>query len=340
MTATITVTAPGFCTTVQDAGRPARQSLGVPQSGVMDPLAMAAANALVGNPAGAAVLELCHVGPGLEIGEEPVRVAVVGGDAAIRRGDGEIVPASRSVTLAAGEKVSVRAPQSATYAVLALSGGVDLAPVMGSHSTFLRGGFGGLGGRPLAAGDTLRAAAAQAGAPDLELAGDLPYGEGPIRVVLGPQADCFDDDNVAAFLSNDYAVSRESDRMGMRLAGPPLKHAGGYDIATDGVVNGSIQVPGNGLPVILLADRQTTGGYPKIATVISCDLPRLGQMKPGAALRFAAVGVEEAVAARRAQARMLDELCRAPRPVRHSGAIDVEALLRENIISGVVGWDD
>ena len=340
MTASIVITAPGFSTTVQDAGRGTQQSLGVPPSGVMDPLAMAAANALVGNPADAAVLEFCHVGPGFEVGDAPLRAAIVGGDAAIRRGDGEIVPANRSVVLQPGETVALRAPQSAVYAVLALSGGIDVPEVMGSRSTFLRGAFGGLDGRPLAAGDTLRAEAADLALADQELAGDLPYGEGPLRVVLGPQADYFDDDSLAAFLSGEYRITRESDRMGMRLDGAPLSHVQGYDIATDGVVNGSIQVPGNGLPVLLLRDRQTTGGYPKIASVVSADLPRLGAMRPGDVVRFAAVGIDEAVALRRAQQQRLDELCRSLRPVRRFGAVDLAALMSENLISGVVAGDE
>ncbi len=340
MMAGIVITAPGLCTTIQDAGRISHQNLGVPPSGVMDLLALAAANALVGNDPRAAALEVCYVGPSFEVKDAPVRVAVVGGDAALRLDDGTVIACNRSATVKAGRKVTVLAPQSATYAVLAVSGGIGVPEVLGSRSTFLRGEFGGLNGRPLAAGDVLQVGAADTALPDLELSGELPYGQGPIRVVLGPQADYFDDDNIDRFLSAQYRITRESDRMGMRLTGEPLKHARGYDIATDGVVNGSVQVPGNGMPVILLSDRQTVGGYPKIATVISSDLPRLGMLKPGEVVTFEAVGIEEAVAVRRGQLQRLGELCRSLRPVRHSGAIDVAALMSENIISGVAQWDD
>lgn len=340
MTSRIVINSPGLCTTVQDVGRISHQNLGVPPSGAMDRLAMAAANALVGNDPRAAVLEFCYTGPGFEVEDGPVRVAVVGGDAALRLADGTLIPGNRSAVLAAGEKVTVLAPQSATYGVLAVSGGIEVAEVLASRSTFLRGAFGGLDGRPLAAGDAFEVASADTGLPDLELAAELPYGQGPIRVVLGPQADYFDDENIERFLSEQYRITRDSDRMGMRLAGEPLRHARGYDIATDGVVNGSVQVPGNGMPVILLSDRQTVGGYPKIATVISSDLPRLGMLKPGEAISFEAVGIEEAVAIRRAQVRRLEELCQSLRPVRRAGAIDVSTLLGENLISGVAIWDE
>src|SRR5690606_7266490 len=153
MMAGIVITAPGLCTTIQDAGRISHQNLGVPPSGAMDLLALAAANALVGNDPRAAVLEVCYVGPSFEVKDAPVRVAVVGGDAALRLDDGTVIAGNRSAVVKAGRKVTVLAPQSATYAVLAVSGGICVPEVLASRSTFLRGEFGGLAGRPLAAGD-------------------------------------------------------------------------------------------------------------------------------------------------------------------------------------------
>jgi biotin-dependent carboxylase-like uncharacterized protein len=225
-------------------------------------------------------------------------------------------------------------------AILSIAGGLDVDAVMNSRSTYLRGGFGGLEGRAFRSGDVLHVSPADPDAGDLELVGALPYGEGPIAVMLGPQADYFDAANIERFLTAEYEVMTDSDRMGMRLNGPPLSHARGYDIVTDGVVNGSIQVPGSGLPMVLLSDRQTVGGYPKIATVISSDLPRLATTRPGQRLTFRAVTAAEAVAARRSQVERLDALLRSLREVRRTGPVNMERLYCENLISGVAEPDD
>jgi allophanate hydrolase subunit 2 len=153
-----------------------------------------------------------------------------------------------------------------------------------------------------------------------------------VRVVLGPQRDHFTDDAVAALCSAPYTVAARSDRMGLRLDGAPLAHRAGFNIVSDAIAPGSIQVPGGGQPIVLLADRQTTGGYPKIATVISADLPALGQARPGDQVRFAAVTLDEALGARRALKAWLDAL---PRHIAALGALDSENLLGANLISGV-----
>ena len=157
----------------------------------------------------------------------------------------------------------------------------------------------------------------------------------PIRVILGPQDDYFTEDSLAAFFSEGFSVSREADRMGMRLDGPTLKHARGHDIISDGIATGAIQVPGNGRPIVLLADHQTTGGYPKLGTVISADIPRLGRLRAGDALRFAQVQQAEAEAALR------DLQDRITRVIDRFGStdpwLDLDALYQENLVSGVVG---
>src|SRR3546814_518081 len=166
----------------------------------------------------------------------------------------------------------------------------------------MRAGLGGFAGRALQAGDRLplHDAAAEEG-DEHELVDSFDYGSGPVRVVLGPQEDRFTAAGIATFLSEPYTVTKEADRMGLRLDGLVIEHTSGADIASEGLVTGCIQVPGNGRPIILMADRQTTGGYTKIATVISADLPRCGWLKPGDSLNFATVTVAEAEAARREQ---------------------------------------
>src|SRR5205814_4055101 len=183
-------------------------------------------------------------------------------------------------------------------------------PVLGSASTNVRGGIGGFHGRRLQQGDLLplkfdnvQSRAEYAVARPLDLALDE-----SIRVILGPQADYFTEDAVATFLSSEYTVSFQSDRMGYRLEGPALTHAKGYNIVSDGIVTGAIQIPGSGHPIDLMVDNPTTGGYPKIATVISADIPLIGRRRPGRKIRFAAVGIHQAQLARRHQEAAVQQL--------------------------------
>lgn len=338
--AKIVIDVPGLSTTVQDAGRWGHQGLGVPLSGAMDRLALAAANGLVGNLPDAAALEISYVGPTLKVQENSVRMALVGGDACLKFQDGRIVQANQSVMVHDGDTMVVQASRTMPFAILAIAGRLDLPETLGSRSTYLRGAFGGFKGRALKSGDILTVTTADHGSTDMELAGKIPYGDGPIGVLLGPQADYFDTGNIARFLSSEYEVTTDCDRMGMRLTGQPIQHARGYDIVTDGVVNGSIQIPGNGLPMILLSDRQTVGGYPKIGTVVSSDLPRLAQLRPGHKIRFQALSLEEAITARRVQAKSMDMLMRNARPVGHPGRINIQRLYTDNLISGVADFGD
>ena len=340
MSGALLVVEPGLFTTVQDLGRRGAQRLGIPVSGALDPVALRAANVVAGNPEGMAGLEIALAGPVLEAAAESVRVAVAGGTTGlvverVTGGEQRVGPLE-SVTLRRGDRVRVGAVAGSSVACLAIAGGLDLPPFMGSLSTYVRGGYGGLAGRALARGDRLPLRLAAVPARDdvrvrgLEL---VPARE--VRVVCGPQDDYFTAEAMAAFLGSAWRVTREADRMGLRLDGPRLAHAKGANIVSDGVAPGAVQVPGNGFPIVLLADRQTTGGYPKIATVISADLPALGRVSPGAELRFVAVSVGEAEAARRdleaRLGRLAAELERAAPETP-----DAARLLSLNLVSGVV----
>jgi 5-oxoprolinase (ATP-hydrolysing) subunit C len=324
---------PGLSTTVQDLGRPGHQRYGVPVSGTLDPLALRLANALVGNPAGAAALEILALGPGLTVGADSVRLALVGSAVGLMI-DGTEIPAGRSVTAPRGAKIAIGGFTDAASCILAVEGGFAIPPCMGSLSTYVRGGFGGHEGRALRAGDLLPLKQMAASSGPERKAPPIDYGSGPIRVVLGPQDDWFEPTSIERFFDQPYMITTEADRMGMRLEGAALAHSRGFNIVSDGIAPGHIQVPGSGQPIILLADRQTVGGYPKIGAVIGTDLPRLGRMRPGDTIRFARIEVAEAEAARRAQETAFARLVKAIGPV--VVVPTTEQLLGTNLIDGVV----
>lgn len=329
MTATLTVLAPGPLTTMQDGGRQGWLRYGVPESGALDPRAMAVANALVGNRPETAALEMTLAGCTLAVAGGRVRIAIAGADMAMAI-DGTAVPGERSHTLVPGAVVRIGGARSGARAYLAASGGFAATPVFGSVAVHLRSG---IGGRALRQGDVLDIAGDGPAGPDLRLDAEAPPAPPRLRVVLGPQDDYFTADAIATLIAAEFTITAQSDRMGYRLAGPLLAHEKGFNIVSDGIAPGSIQVPGNGLPIILLADRQTTGGYPKIATVISADLPFLGQMRPSDAVRFAAVTLAQALEARRALKAWTAALPGRLVPV--TATLDSERLLRANLISGV-----
>lgn len=340
MTPGFKVLSPGLHTTVQDLGRIGYQALGVPVSGALDPLAFRLANALVGNAEGAAALETLLSGPSFEIIADRVRVALAGAgvglvvDRGARR-----VPAWHSATLSRGETFEIALGRRSASAYLAVEGGIAVPLVLGSAATYVRAGLGGFHGRALQSGDivpiTLDRAAERA---EQHLPSPPPASiDQPVRVVLGPQQDLFTDDAVTALLEAEFRISKHADRMGMRLDGPQLGHRSGWDIVSDAIATGAIQVPGSGQPIVLLADHQTTGGYPKIATVISADLPVIGRRRPGDAVRFAAVSVEEAEqVAREAERELAARIASFAPVLTHSGGIDLNSLYAGNLISGVV----
>lgn len=335
MTARLIVMAPGLGATLQDMGRPGYQALGVPPSGALDPVMLQVANWLAGNDGSAGAIEMRFSGPEFEVAGGPVRIAVAGEGAELRlQPSGDRVPSFRSVTLAAGQRFRVELRGGAAC-YLAVAGGFDVALVLGSVSTLSVARLGGFGGRSIEAGDILpMAASSQA---DGERVLHLPNLSTPerLRVILGPQDDYFASETIAQFLSQTFTASPRSDRMGLRLDCVPLRHAKGADLISDGNAAGSVQVPGSGRPIILLSDRGTTGGYPKIATVITADLPLLGRVAPGTQVRFTAVSHTEAVAALRAHHAWLAELRHSIRLHRDAGESLAKALAEENIISGV-----
>jgi biotin-dependent carboxylase-like uncharacterized protein len=322
------VLAAGPLTTLQDGGRGGWLRFGVPPSGALDPRALAVANLLVGNRADAGALEMTLMGGTFAVEGGAVRVAVAGADMPLAI-DGAGAARERSHTLAPGAVLRIGAARHGARAYLAVGGGFAVAPVFGSVAVHVRSGIGGFA---LSAGDVLPLAAASPAGPELRFVADAPPADSRVRLVPGPQDDYFTPDALAALLAAPYEVTARSDRMGLRLAGPHLAHEKGFNIVSDAIAPGSIQVPGGGQPIVLLADRQTTGGYPKIATVISADLPALGQMRPGDRVRFEAVTLDEAVAARRALKAWLHAL---PTRIVKLAALDSEGLLGANLISGV-----
>lgn len=331
----------GFAPTLQDFGRPQVQHLGVPPSGALDPVALRIANALVGNPADTAAIELRVMGPTIEIEADSVRLALVGTGAAVEIvGDRKVeAPSYQSIRLTRGRRLRIGSLADTGVAYLAIEGGFALDPVYDSLSTYTRARIGGLDGRALRDGDVLplRAGAVEERAERRCADRSWFHESGPVRVMLGPQDDYFTAASVAAFFATEYRITREADRMGMRLDGPALAHARGHDIVSDGIATGAIQVPGNGRPIVLLADHQTTGGYPKLGTVISTDVPRLGRLRPGDALRFARVEVDEAEAVRRALEQRVTRIIE--RFVPAEPWLDEDALYRRNLISGLAEPD-
>lgn len=337
------VVAPGLLTTIQDRGRVGYQHLGVPVSGALDPVSLHAANLLVGNPPATGALEVACVGPTLAVEAADVRIAVVGASAAIdilpdaTATSGRSAAPMQSLWLRRGEALRIGALTGATVLYVAVEGGFDIAPVLGSVATDIRGGIGGWQGRALIAGDRLPLRLAQPGErAEVCLDGPLMSPRPRIRVVKGPQDDHFTDSEVAAFLATEHTVGPSADRMGMRLTGCTIKHSRGFDITSDAIAPGSIQVPGNGQPIVLLADRQTTGGYPKIATVISADLPALARLPVGAKVAFEAVTIEEAEAARRDYVASLASMQGRIVPLRHSGPDFTPRLQECNLVSGFI----
>ncbi len=332
----IEVLAAPLPTSIQDFGRPGYRHLGMPLSGALDPEWMHIANALAGNPPSAAVLEMRLVGPRLRVHRS--LVIALGGDfgAVIETQDGTRRPAANwcAHVLAPGEIIELGTLRSG-IGYLAVEGGLQVPPVLGSRSTYVRAGIGGLDGRCLRAGDTLEIDPAKPSTAQ-RLSARPQLDAGPIRVIAGPQGEYFTAAAWADFLGAEFTVTRESDRMGLRLDGPRLAHDPtlGADIVSDAVTPGAIQVPGDGKPIVLLADCQTVGGYPKIATVIGADLRRLGHVLPGQTLRFAAVSLDDALAARHAAASALDHCLAAMRPAARE--FNLDALYGANLIDGVI----
>jgi antagonist of KipI len=323
-TDTLEIMEPGLLTTVQDKGRYGYQRYGVPVSGAMDVFALRAANALAGNADNAACLEMTVLGPRVRFLAD-TWIAITGGNLSPAL-DGSPILGWQTVRVSRGSVLSFRGPSGGMRAYLAIAGGIDVPVVMGSRSTYIKASLGGLEGRALKAKDVLRTLEPAGEFVQRSLPGDFPqpvYGsEHEIRVVLGPQDSAFTPEGINTFLGSQYTVSMQSDRMGYRLEGDKIEHVSSADIISDGTALGAVQVPGSGQPIILLADRGTTGGYTKIATVISADIGRLAQAMPGNTITFRAVSVEDAQAVLRQQESVLQAI-RESTGVVHGGKLGV-----------------
>lgn len=295
----IKVLRPGLLTTVQDQGRKQYLAYGMPRSGVMDRYAANVANLLCSNPLSAAVLEMT-VGGGSFLFNKGMRVAVCGAEIPLEL-NGKPVDLWTAIDIEGGDVLDVGMVRSGCRCYLAVSGGIDVPELMGSRSTYFRAGIGGYAGRPLKSDDLLSVLEAM---PHAEVPVNVPAELIPVyepditlRVLLGPQEELFSEQGVKSLLEASFLVSGEADRMGYRLEGPAIAHREKADIVSDALVPGAIQVPGNGQPIIMMVDCGTTGGYAKIATVISADLWKVAQAKPQDRVRFSLCEETEAVAA-------------------------------------------
>lgn len=312
----------GPLATIQDEGRVGLGRFGVPACGPMDWYAYRAANALVGNDPGAAVLETGLSDLVVEAADA-MMIAVTGAGYELFIQD-RPRPLWMSLKVKRGWTISLRKRAGGSWAYLAIGGGVKAAVVLGARATYVRGQFGGLDGRPIQAGSRIALSTPTSDWHVREVPTNVrpAYGSpAAVQVVLGPQADRFTEVGLRTFLDSAYTVSATADRMGYRLQGNPVEHSAGADIVSDGMVMGSIQVPANGQPMVMMADGPTTGGYPKIATVVTADLPLLAQTEPGAGrVRFAPTLVEAA------RARYLEMVAR------------LTEALRQSEESPVIGW--
>lgn len=296
----VTIERAGFLATVQDLGRAGHRASGVSPGGALDPMAMRVANLLAGNNEAAAGLEATLGKLRLRFHDERV-VAWCGGDFDVALA-GAKLPAGRRAIARAGDELLATAPQNGGRAWLAIAGGVDVPLVLGSRATDLRSGFGGLNGRALADGDVLSLQPSPRRNPEsvgppwsapndwAQTKSRHPF----LRIVRGADSSRFTDATLRAFLREPFTVAAEADRMGVRLEGPKLERADSAELFSEPIASGTIQVPPGGQPIVLLRDCQTIGGYPKIAHVITVDLPLAAQLQPGDVVRFREVSVSEA----------------------------------------------
>jgi antagonist of KipI len=295
----------GLLTTVQDLGRYGHQAAGVPVAGPMDAFSHRLANQLLGNDAGAATLEITLIGPEL-VCECDTTFAIAGGQFEVTCDD-RLVPIGASFGVRAGQRIKFGRVLQGARAYLAVAGGVQTPTVLGSRATHLVSRMGGFEGRALAAGDRVPIAAATTPRPHRKATGlTLPsHGRALLRIVAGPQDHWFERDALKTIAGVSFRISPSSNRMGYRLQGPPLRRVQEGELISEPVGPGAIQVPAAGEPILLMADRQTAGGYPKIGHVISADLPIAGQLAPGDFIEFHVCTRQEAVAALIARERQL-----------------------------------
>ena len=308
------VSSPGLLTTVQDLGRWGYQGKGMPVAGAMDSQALKIGNILVGNEPKDAAFEITAMGPTLSVIEGEGLIAVTGAEINFTINKVE-APLWQSIRVQVGDTITLSTLKGhGCRAYLCVSGSIDVPVIMGSKSTYLRAKIGGLEGRALKAGDRIATGPLK---PLTWLSADFtcpdhlrPKRElgSSLRVVLGPQVEAFTENGLKTFLESEYTITNEADRMGYRLEGPVIEHKTGADIISDAIPLGTIQVPGHGKPICMLADRQTTGGYTKIAVLCTPDIATLAHRMPGQAVHFKAISLAESIAAARKEREQIEEL--------------------------------
>ncbi|MCB2307691.1 biotin-dependent carboxyltransferase family protein [Clostridium estertheticum] len=288
---------PGMYTTIQDIGRYNFQKSGMSVSGAMDQFSLRVANILVGNKDSEACLEATLFGLKIKFAGDAL-IAVTGANL-MPRINNKAIDMWSGIKVLDGDELSFETAQSGCRSYIAIEHGIDVPEVMGSKSTYVKGKVGGFQGRMLKAGDEIKIGASAEN--EFTSIKKLPNELIPlyskdniVRVVMGPQDDYFTVDGINTFFDCEYKVTSEADRMGYRLSGPKISHITSADIISDGITMGSVQIPGDGAPIIMMADRQTTGGYTKIATIITPDINIVGQLKPGDSIRFKLISIEEA----------------------------------------------
>ncbi len=294
-TATIRIITPGLFTTIQDLGRYGYQQYGMPVSGAMDSYSHRLANLLVGNSINDACLEATFMPPQFEVLAD-TEMAITGGETELLIND-KIQSTNCNHLIKAGDIIHIGPITKGCRIYIAFAGGIDVPIIMNSRSTYIRARVGGLNGKALQTNDKLHTCKRKVRFKQRNLPKEiLPQlkSEQAIRVIGGSEINYFNIEGVKTFLTSTYTISNKSDRMGYRLDGPTIKHIKDADIISSGICNGAIQVPGDGHPIIMLADRQTIGGYTKIANVITADLPLLGQMQPKNKIYFTQVKLNEA----------------------------------------------
>lgn len=300
----------GLFTTVQDQGRWGYQAYGVPVAGVMDRYAANIANILAGNDEAKAVLEMTFKGGSFSFSREAY-IAITGAEMGATL-NGVKICNWQGIKVQAGSILEFSYAQSGARTYLAINGGIDIPEVLGSRSTYTRGALGGVDGRQLKIDDELKIGTSDSCPSENIILNEefIPNyaNEIVLRVLLGPQDSAFTSTGIATLFSKAYTITADSDRMGYRLEGPKIQHKDKADIVSDALALGSIQVPGHGMPIIMMADRQTTGGYTKIGTVISSDLAKLAQAKPGDTISFAQVNYDEAITSLKDEQKVYDQI--------------------------------
>jgi 5-oxoprolinase (ATP-hydrolysing) subunit C len=337
VTAALRILNPGMASTLQDCGRFGYQRFGVPVSGALDPVSLKIANMLAGNEPCTPGVEILGSGLQVQVEADSVAIALAGTAAPFRLEGGNAtvrVSPFHGITVERGDILRFAAPSGGAVCYLAVEGGFDIPSVLGSRATYRRAGFGGFHGRALDAGDRLPLRPAGAGQkPPVTLDVTIKAPE-VLRVMRGPNADYFAEEAFGTLFRHAYTVSPSSDRMGLRLLGPSLDRVVDGEIPSQGTTAGGMQVPSDGQPIMLMADRQTTGGYPRIATVIGADIAAAGRLSAGMKVRFEEVTRETAIRLLNEQERWLASL---PSLIRTApaNALSVDRLLSQNLIGGV-----